>query len=674
MDLSNGSIYAGSPLITPDVIFFYFLAFISITAIVYFTIHFIRRPENPNHFKGFFLVGLAVKILIIISALVIAAFYFLPAPKISSSYPNFDANNVSIPSRIEVQFDRPVSRFDLEKHITPEVQGVWKYEVGLHKTHLYRKLVFYPNVTFLPDTEYLIEFRNVKNVSKLSKSKNFSFKFRTESLPKVTNSEPDNEQKEIPIDSSINVNLDKPNKSLARFNFILEPNIPFDVKLSTDKSIYTVIPKEKFKQGTIYTLKITKNPISYNNKGQIVYQGNEIPEFKTSFTTKLPPQITSFSPTGDHVFIDSKIKITFSKPMQRNLLRNSNVLTITPSAEGKITWIDDSNLEYTPGKFNYDTNYTIKVSRGLISRDGSFFENDAALEFKTIGPVRLLSAISDSNNNSVGVNNSLRFNFDQELDHTSAESNFSIIPQAEGSFSWDSNTLIFMPNSPLQHDTQYTVTFSPGIKGTNGPASNQTFATNFTTESFILKLAVPSYLQKYTLSCETASLRMLLAFRGINTDEDSLLSDVGFDNTPHVANTWGNPNIAFVGNPKGRQMLSGYGVHWNPIEKVAKKYRNAQAFSGWALEKITRELLNGNPIQIWYYAGGGRPVNWLTPSGEKVFAVTGEHTAVVKGFIGKAENPSQLILNDPLIGEVYLSQADFTKKWDSFGRSGVVVF
>ena len=670
MDSLSSTQYAGSPLITPDIIFFYSLAFLFLTTAIYLTLHFLRKPQNPNHIKGFFLVGLAVKTLIIISGLVIAAFYFIPAPKISSSYPNFDANNVSVRSKIEVQFERPVSRFDLERHITPEVQGVWKYEIGLHKTHLYRKLVFYPNVTFLPDTEYLVEFGNVKNVSKLSKSKNYSFKFKTEPLPKIISSEPDNEQKEISIDSSININLDKPNKSLARFNFILEPKIPFDVKLSPDKSIYTVIPKEKFKQGTTYTLKVTKFPISYNIKGKIVYQGNEIPESKTSFTTKLPPQITSFSPTGDHAFINSKIKIAFSKPM----LKNSNALTVTPSAEGKITWLDDFNLEYTPRKLNYDTNYAIRVSKELISRDGSFFENDTTLEFKTIGPVRLLSAISDSNNNSVGVNNSLRFNFDQEVDSTSAQSHFSITPQTEGSFSWDSNTLIFMPNSHLQHDTQYTVTFSPGIKGTNGPASNQTFTENFTTESFILKLAVPLYLQKYALSCEVASLRMILAFRGINTDEDSLLSEVGFDNTPHVANTWGNPNVAFVGNPKGRQMLSGYGVHWNPIEKVAKKYRNAQAFSGWALEKITSELLNGNPIQIWYYAGGGKPVNWLTPGGEKVFAVTGEHTAVVKGFIGKAENPSQLILNDSLIGEVYLSQADFIKKWDSFGRSGVVVF
>ena len=142
--------------------------------------------------------------------------------------------------------------------------------------------------------------------------------------------------------------------------------------------------------------------------------------------------------------------ITFSEPM----IRNNNALSITPPTEGKTTWLDDSNLEYTPGKLNYDTNYAISVSKGLISRNGSLFENDATLGFKTIGPVRLLSAISDSNsNNSVAVNNSLRFNFDQELDHTSTESHFSITPQAEGSFSWDSNTLIFMPNSPFQHDT-----------------------------------------------------------------------------------------------------------------------------------------------------------------------------------------------------------------------------
>lgn len=44
------------------------------------------------------------------------------------------------------------------------------------------------------------------------------------------------------------------------------------------------------------------------------------------------------------------------------------------------------------------------------------------------------------------------------------------------------------------------------------------------------------------------------------------------------------------------------------------------------------------------------------------------------GFVGSAKNPTQIIVNDPLVGQVYVSRAVFDKKWEIFGRSGVVIY
>ena len=141
--------------------------------------------------------------------------------------------------------------------------------------------------------------------------------------------------------------------------------------------------------------------------------------------------------------------------------------------------------------------------------------------------------------------------------------------------------------------------FAPGIKSIRGLVSRDFFTTSFSTESFVFILSVPAYLQKYPLSCEAASLRMILIFKGIPINEDQILELIGFDNTPKQDGIWGDPNAAFVGNVKGKQMVSGYGVHWGPIERVAKIYRNAQSFSGWSLGQLTDQLLKGNPVQVW---------------------------------------------------------------------------
>jgi uncharacterized protein YvpB len=188
------------------------------------------------------------------------------------------------------------------------------------------------------------------------------------------------------------------------------------------------------------------------------------------------------------------------------------------------------------------------------------------------------------------------------------------------------------------------------------------------------KLAVPAYLQKYTLSCELASLRMALAYKGIEKSEDDLLNQVGVDNTPHVGNVWGNPYEHFVGDVNGKQMKNGYGVYWGPIERVAKMYGEALAFEHGNIGMVTQNILKGNPVIVWAYSKNGTPTSWTTPNGVKIFAAAGEHTVVVVGFVGPADNPTEIIVNDSLVGQVHWSRSLFDRKWATFSQSGVIIF
>lgn len=326
-----------------------------------------------------------------------------------------------------------------------------------------------------------------------------------------------------------------------------------------------------------------------------------------------------------------------------------------------LTWnlVDNTITERSPTSNVYQAKFTTQGTPELAAE---------------LGPVQVESISPRDGWTAVAVSSPLKVTFNQAVEHASAQERFTVSPAIEGSFSWDGNTLIFLSHPNLAFSTKYKVSLSQGIKSRFGQDSTDSYQADFTTQAETRKLGVPAYLQQHALSCEVASLRMALAYRGIQVSEEELLAQVGIDWTPHAGNVWGDPTEKFVGNVDGKQMIDGYGVHWGPIARIARNYRQASEFENWSIGQMTEALANNNPVIIWTYAGGGTPTTWKTPSGKEIYAVRDEHTVVMAGFVGPADNPSQLIVNDPLVGQVYWSRDQFERKWTIFNRSGVVIF
>lgn len=201
--------------------------------------------------------------------------------------------------------------------------------------------------------------------------------------------------------------------------------------------------------------------------------------------------------------------------------------------------------------------------------------------------------------------------------------------------------------------------------------------------------------QDHALSCEAAGLKMVLAYRGVNVDEDELLERIGVEPVarpyvhgdgadsapnPAVSGTvrrgeliWGDPQKGFVGNVDGKMFRDGYGVHWDPVARTAKEYRPAYAITHYDIPALVYELDHGNPIIVWAYLASGKPTSWKTPDGEVVSSVYYEHIFVVNGYSGPKDVPSGFHVIDTLYGPRFYSTAEFLKRWNAFGRSGVVV-
>jgi len=663
----------GSPLIPPEVITAYFLVFFAVLAGLYYFLHKKRQPVLLWHkIKLLVVVAFFLKLFFIGGGSLLAAYWLIPRPNIQSTLPAKNDDYYGTKRKIEIIFDRPVSRSSLEKSISPDVPGVWVFENAIYTTHFYRKVTFYPTQSLIPDTTYTVKLSNIKNPLKVSEPYAYSYSFKTQPAPHVTNVTPVSGTSDVAINTPLTVSLSDPNDAISEFDFQIEPNHPFTSKLDVQKKQYTLTPAMPYKQGTKYTFTVKKTDVIFNlPTNSVIQRGNTAQVYQGTFTTKEAPGITQFAPS-DGALPTDPIVINFSEDMNRKSVEDN--FSITPQTVGAITWEDDKTLTFTPIRLSNETKYTVKIAKGTKSLGSGFFENDVVKTFTTIGHVKVSQFSPRDGVNAVGIANQVRVAFDQEVDKKSAEAKFAIVPAIAGTFSWDGNTMVFTPSSNFVFSTKYTVTIASGVKTIKGQDSNSSFATSFTTQEGTVKLAVPAYLQQYSLSCEIAALRMALAFKGVSLSEDTILGQVGIDNTPHVGNVWGNPNNAFVGNVNGRQMADGYGVYWGPIAKAAKNHRSAQDFQGWDITQLTHEISSGNPVVIWVYAGGGYPTTWTTPDGQTIFAYRDEHAVTAVGYVGPANNPSQMIINDPLHGQVYWERAYFDKKWASFGRAGVVVY
>ena len=189
-----------------------------------------------------------------------------------------------------------------------------------------------------------------------------------------------------------------------------------------------------------------------------------------------------------------------------------------------------------------------------------------------------------------------------------------------------------------------------------------------------VKLAVAMHRQEHALSCEAAALLMALRYRGVPVTETQLIQGMGFDPTPKRRGVWGDPQLAFVGDINGRQPSTGYGVYWEPIARVAAKYRRAEAATGKPMAELAGTLAQGNPVVVWGFVGSGQRIDWKTPHGAAVKAVMGEHARVAIGFSGPANVPTGFYLMDPIYGEIYMTRSQFDRNWSALDRGMVTIY
>ncbi|MEK7167715.1 MAG: C39 family peptidase [Patescibacteria group bacterium] len=191
-----------------------------------------------------------------------------------------------------------------------------------------------------------------------------------------------------------------------------------------------------------------------------------------------------------------------------------------------------------------------------------------------------------------------------------------------------------------------------------------------------VKLSVPFHKQEHALSCEVASLRMVLNYKQIQITEKELIKQLPVsDPKPRSKNNvWGDPDLGFVGNIDGKMPNTGYGVYERPIYDLASKYRLSKILTKGSLNDLTLELANDNPVIVWGVVGKGKDISWRTKEGKAVKARLIEHARVLIGFTGTQDKPDKMILLDPVYGEIRMKVKDFLYNWELMDKRAVVIY
>jgi uncharacterized protein YvpB len=187
---------------------------------------------------------------------------------------------------------------------------------------------------------------------------------------------------------------------------------------------------------------------------------------------------------------------------------------------------------------------------------------------------------------------------------------------------------------------------------------------------------VAFYYQSHSLSCEETATSMALTHQGIYLSQDQILAEAGADTRPMYVDSagrvrWGDPYVSFVGNVNGSEHnYTGYQMNYPPLVRIAQAHgARVIAYGSMSAATIYARVIAGHPVVAYatwdwawhprhdYLAFDGQWVPWIGPSADA-------HVYTVVGV-----SPSQVLVNDPIRGQYWVSKGAFQAAYSDFGEA-----
>lgn len=460
---------------------------------------------------------------------------------------------------------------------------------------------------------------------------------------------------DVRVDTALTLQLSAPNRKLRSLELRGDIPVLSRAPSSQDDTVFRWALAAPLEQGKLYSAQIVdrNQPTNAQHFATLQFTTVKEPQSQTDTSKRIHP--------GDEIVID------FDVPMQQT----ADVVQFALPGTGN--WSSETRYTFKVGEVKPAQTYTYVVRKDAKSKAGGFVTADRKYEVRTPGSVTVVGA--QPTGSRIGLTAPIRLTFDQPVDKASAQAAFRVSPSVDGSFSWSGNTMTFTPKG-YGYQTTYTYGVSAGISPVFGLPGTQ-YSNSFLSAYEVRKLNVPYYKQIYTLSCEAASLRMALAYHGIHSNDDEILSRIGYAPQPRdtVNNFWQDPNVEFVGEVNGRLGVTGWGVYADPVAKAARSFgRSADVIRSPSTASVASAIYAGQPVVVWGVMGmSAVPDSWNTATSGVVQAARNQHVRVAYGVEGSAQNPVGFYLHDPIRGSVYITAGALQASMNGGGRQILVV-
>ncbi|OYW84223.1 hypothetical protein B7Z17_04440, partial [Candidatus Saccharibacteria bacterium 32-49-10] len=362
------------------------------------------------------------------------------------------------------------------------------------------------------------------------------------------------------------------------------------------------------------------------------------------------------------------VSLVFKEPVDRLRLP---VDAIQFDISGTGEWRDDTTYVFTTSDLAPGGVYSYTIKAGLRTQQGGIMVNDVTGPLYARGQIQLAS-VSPRGNDVSQATQDVKITFNQPVDRSSAESKVSISTGVVQSRYWQGNTLVLrMANFGYQATVRVVV--DAGVRPTGfGLANTSPLTFSFTTEARSRRLDVPYYRQAYAQSCEAATLRMALAYRGIQSSDWDILQRFGYapSHKDKQNNIWGDPQKGFVGDVNGDQRDgTGWGVYAEPVAAATRSFgRSASTIYGVSASFLAQQIYDGNPVILWGIWGGSAEIQtWQTPEGGTVSGPFPMHVRLVTGVVGEPGNPMGFYVHDPITGTSYWSTSQLISNTQKAG-------
>lgn len=541
------------------------------------------------------------------------------------------SQSINLP--VVIKLGQAVKDVPLEKiSMQPATSGTWS-----HKSSGFlgdSKLVFTPKDTLRAGTTYTVTVLAISRML-LGDSRAYKVEFATERAPGLQKAGLGalTDSATIAADAALSFTFTSPTTHLRKLTLSTLPEA--ELQLSSEKDqVYTWKPKTLLPQGQALTVILTDT------------QNNEVLVKKTLQVATEPTLKTPVKP--DHFTPDDTALVGFSEPIDP---ASSKYIEFEIAGEGN--WRDDITYSFKPTKIEPGKTYSYTLKQGFRSKAGGVLATAITNTFATTGPVIVIGS-SPRGANLAQAKQVVSFSFDQLVDKASAASRLAVSSGNVSGITWQGNTMA-ATITDIGFQRSFTATVQAGVGNAGfGLPSNRSYQVSFTTEARSIKLPIAAIRQQHAGTCSAASLKMALAYRGVQADEMSIVNAMGYaprdiDKSTDPP-TWDDSSQMFVGSVDGSIIKgTGAGPDAPPVAKAARAFgRNASATTGASVSWVAQQLYAGNPVLVFGAFRDTGYTSWQTPGGKKVIMNLTGHVRIAIGVIGEPDDPLGFWVNDPL--------------------------